>query len=220
MTIIKNIPSLLLAGLFMLATGCAVTPYNYSALNEAKPRSIVVIPPVNSSVEVDAPYIYLSTISKPLAEKGYYVFPVSVIDNFLKENGLPTPAEMNSISLDKIRENIGADAVLYVEIIDWGQKYNVLSSNAVVRAKLRLIDTRAGSLLWDAEAHAIQEGSGSGGGIVGLLIGAIIDQIAGSIVDVTPDLSRTANEAVFSSQKRGLLKGPYAQPSKVLAETE
>ncbi len=220
MTIIKNIRSLLLAGLFMLAMGCAVTPYNYSALNEAKPRSIVVIPPVNSSVEVDAPYIYLSTISKPLAEKGYYVFPVSVIDNFLKENGLPTPAEMNSISLDKIRENIGADAVLYVEIIDWGQKYNVLSSNAVVRAKLRLIDTRTGSLLWDAEAHAIQEGSGSGGGIVGLLIGAIINQIAGSIVDVTPDLSRTANEAVFSSQKRGLLKGPYAQPSKVLAETE
>jgi hypothetical protein len=27
-----------------------------------------------------------------LAEKGYYVLPVAVIDQFLKENGLPTPA--------------------------------------------------------------------------------------------------------------------------------
>jgi hypothetical protein len=40
-------------------------------------------------------YIYLSTLTKPLAEKGYYVLPVAVIDQFLKENGLPTPAEMN-----------------------------------------------------------------------------------------------------------------------------
>ena len=63
---------------------------------------------MNSSVEVNAPYSYLSTISQPLAEKGYYVFPVSVVDTFLKENGLPTPAEMNGIALDKIVEVIGA----------------------------------------------------------------------------------------------------------------
>jgi hypothetical protein len=45
---------------------------------------------------------YLSTLTKPLAEKGYYVLPVAVIDQFLKENGLPTPAEMNGIPLEKI----------------------------------------------------------------------------------------------------------------------
>jgi hypothetical protein len=38
---------------------------------------------------------------------------------------------MNSIPLEKIREHTGADAVLYVEIEEFGQKYLVLSSVAI-----------------------------------------------------------------------------------------
>ncbi len=72
----------------MLLAGCVAskTPYDYSALENSRPRSILVIPPLNNSVEVNAPYVFLSTITAPLAEKGYYVFPVAVIDRFLKEN--------------------------------------------------------------------------------------------------------------------------------------
>lgn len=213
MKAINKISALIIGGLLILSTGCAVTPYNYAALEEAKPRSIVVIPPNNNSVEVNAPYIYLSTISKPLAEKGYYVFPVAVIDTFLKENGLPTPAEMNSIPLDKIRQHIGADAVLYVDIADWGQKYNVISSNAVVDATVRLVDTKTGNLLWDAKVSAVHSPQNSGGGLIGALVGAIANQIAGSLTDVTPELSRQANNNAINNQSRGLLKGPYSKPS-------
>ena len=87
--------------LSLFLVGCATTPssYNYDALLAAKPRSILVIPPKNSSLEVNAPYVFLSTISKPLGEKGYYVFPVAVIETFLKENGLPTPEEMNLVPM-------------------------------------------------------------------------------------------------------------------------
>jgi hypothetical protein len=121
----------LIAFLSIFIVGCnkhEVKPYDYTAFKKSKPRSIVVIPPKNNSIEVNASYIYLSTLTKPLAEKGYYVLPVAVIDQFLKENGLPTPAEMNGIPLEKIREHTGADAVLYVEIEEFGQKYLVLSS--------------------------------------------------------------------------------------------
>ena len=133
----------------MLLSGCQATqtPYDYSALENSRPRSILVIPPVNNSVEVNASYIFLSTISRPLAEKGYYVFPVAVIDQFLKENGLPTPIEMNGIPLDKIAEHIGADAVLYVSIEEWGQKYNLVSSTTEVHSILRLVDVNTGVLL-------------------------------------------------------------------------
>ena len=79
-----------IAFLLMFVSGCATTvePYDYTALKESAPRSILVIPPMNNSVEVTAPYSFLSTITAPLAESGYYVYPVSVIDSFLKENGL------------------------------------------------------------------------------------------------------------------------------------
>src|SRR5690554_3455023 len=46
----------------MLFSGCATKPYDYSAFQQSKPRSILVIPPKNNSMEVNAPYIYLSTI--------------------------------------------------------------------------------------------------------------------------------------------------------------
>lgn len=197
--------------LLIVVSGCAtVEPYDYTALKANSPRSILVIPPVNNSVEVTAPYSFLSTITAPLAESGYYVYPVSVIDTFLKENGLPTPAEMNSVPLEKIDEIIGADAVLYVSIDDWGQKYNVLSSITVVKGHLKLVSVKTGELLWDAPIFAQHDpNSGNGNGLVGALVGAIVSQIAGEISDNTPMVSRMANNVAINGPKRGLLYGPY-----------
>ena len=197
--------------LLIVVSGCAtVEPYDYTALKANAPRSILVMPPMNNSVEVTAPYSFLSTITAPLAESGYYVFPVSVIDTFLKENGLPTPAEMNSVPLEKIDEIIGADAVLYVSIDDWGQKYNVLSSITVVKGHLKLVSVKTGDLLWDAPIFAQHDpNSGNGNGLVGALVGAIVSQIAGEISDNTPLVSRMANNMAINANQRGLLYGPY-----------
>lgn len=202
---------ILLLIVVLVAAGCQTqrTPYDYSALRKSQPRSIVVIPPANNSIEVNAPYTFLSTISRPLAEKGYYVFPVAVIDTFLKENGLPTTDEMNAVPLDKIRQNIGADAVLYVTIEDWGQKYEVLHSRAVVQAKLRLVDARTGEQLWDATAQAQQQSDDGGQGLLGALVNAVVEQIVSSSVDRTPGLSSLANTIAINNPHSGLLNGPY-----------
>lgn len=194
--------------LALLLASCTTVPdYDFSALLERQPRSILVLPPTNDSVEVNAPYVFLSTITRPLAEKGYYVYPVAVIDTFLKENGLPTPAEMNSIPLNKIKEIIGADAVLYVNIHEWGQKFHLLASKAVVSASMRLVDTDSGNLLWQAEAYAERNNGDSGNnGLLGALVSAVAEQIVGSIVDYTPELSRIANHNAINS----LLAGPYS----------
>ncbi|WP_020410530.1 DUF799 domain-containing protein [Hahella ganghwensis] len=199
----------LLPVLFAFMTGCAIQPYDYTALKEAKPRSILVIPPVNNTVEVNAPYTFLSTISAPLAEKGYYVFPVAVIDQFMKQNGLPTPVEMNQVPLEKIREIIGPDAVLYVTIEDWGQQYQVISSRAVVSSRWRLVDARTGNLLWEGRAHAEESSNDGGGDLAVALIGALVEQIASTVSDKTPGLSRRANFNTIDNQHRGLLPGPY-----------
>lgn len=206
---------LLLPFTVLLASGCATTaPYDYTAFERNKPRSIVVIPPKNNSLEVNAPYVYLSTLTRPLSEKGYYVFPVSVIDHFLKENGLPTPAEMNDIPLDKIGKHIGADAVLYITIEDWGQKFQLLSSVTLVQANLRLVDVKTGELLWESTAQAQQSSGDSGGGLAGALLNAIVTQvIASTIVDHTPDLARQANNVAINRQMSGMLDGPYKEPS-------
>ena len=197
-------------GVSALLLGCVTTtPYDYSVIEQEKPASILVIPPMNNSIEVNAPYTYLSVISRPLAEKGYYVFPVSVVDAFLKENGLPTPAEMNAIPLDKIQQYIGADAILYVTIEDWGQKYVLLSSNTVVQAHVRLVSVKTGALLWESTVQAQQSSGDGGGGLVGALVSAAVTQVMGSLDDQTPLVARQANTVAFNVQGRGLPNGPY-----------
>lgn len=191
-------------------SGCATTQqYDYSQYRSNPPRSLLVLPPANETVEVLAPYVYLSTISRPLGEAGYYVFPVAVVDAFMKENGLTAPEDMHSAPLDKIREIIGADAVLYTTLEDWGQKYQVLSSNTVVKARSKLVDVDTGVTLWEGTAQAA-EGSGDGGaGIVGALILAVVDQILDSITDKTHSVAVAANQAMVNNPNTGLPLGPY-----------
>ncbi|SBT17060.1 Putative lipoprotein/NMB1162 precursor [Marinomonas gallaica] len=215
MTSIKALTLLSSVLITLFLTGCSTPPsYNYDALLASEPRSILIIPPKNNSVEVNAPYIYLSTISRPFGEKGYYIFPVAVIDAFLKENGLPTPEEMNFVPLDKLYEHIGADAVLYTEINDWGQKYKILSSETVVDVSMTLLDGKTGALLWNARASAVRSSDSGGGGLLGNLINAVATQIINSYSDQTPTVARAANNLAINQPSRGLLNGPYALPKE------
>lgn len=195
-----------------LMTGCATnTPkgYDYSTYRETPPASILVIPPLNNSVDADAPYVYLSTITRPLAECGYYVFPVAVVDAFLKDNGMPTPGEMNAVPLDRVRDVIGADAVLFVTIEEWGQKYRVLASTTVVTAKARLVDVDTGATLWEGTARAAEGSGDGGGGLIGMVVAAAVDQVVDSLTDRTQGLSSMANSTMVFNSNTGLPYGPY-----------
>jgi len=197
----------LLAGLASLASlsACAPAPYDYTLYRNHMPRSILVLPPVNQTTDVDATYAYLSTISRPLAECGYYVFPVAVIDAYMKENGLPGADEMHAVSLAKLREIIGADAVLYVVIEEWGQKYQVITSTTVVKARARLVDAATGETLWNGTAQAAQ--SSGGGDPIGMLVAAVVAQVLDSMTDQAHALASPANATMIFNQDHGLLYG-------------
>jgi len=200
----------LLLVLALGATGCATTPPpDYSAYRSHMPRSVLVLPPTNDSIEVNASYVYLSTITRPLAEAGYYVFPVAVVDNYMKENGLPTPHEMNAVPLNKLRKVFGADAVLYIHIEDWGQKYQVVSSTTIVKARAKLVDVKTGAVLWEGTAQAAQGSGDSGGGLLGNMISAVVDQVVHTATDRVHPLSRMANHGMILNTHNGLLLGPY-----------
>ena len=193
----------------LLIQGCAtVPPHDYSAYLNEMPRSILVLPPVNESTEVMAPYIYLSTITRPLAERGYYVFPVAVIDTLMKENGVPSPEEMAQVPLSKISEIIKPDAVLYMTVVEWGTKYQVIESVTVVHVRGRLVSSKTGTVLWEGE-HTVRKSSSSGqSNIIGMLASAVINQIVSSISDPSREVSRATNSQLFFNQDRGLLLGP------------
>ena len=192
----------------LLAAGCTSAPKrDYSLYRTYMPRSILVLPPLNNSTDVNAPYIFLSTITRPLANRGYYVFPVGIIDDYMKGNGLPTAYEMHNVPLNKLSEVFAADAVLYVEIEDWGQKYIILSSSTVVKFHAKLVDLKSGEILWSGRQYAAE--SSGGQGLIGMAISAAVDQIVDTLVDRTYNLSRRANQTMVFDNRDGLLPGYY-----------
>jgi hypothetical protein len=199
---------LLVAVAGLAASGCAVKGYDYTNYRAYPPRSILVLPPVNEGTDIRATYAYLSTVTRPIAELGYYVFPVALVDQLLKENGMPTPGEMVQAPLDKIREIIGADAVLYITIKQYGTRFQLLASTTVVVADARLVDTRTGTLLWGGRLAA-EQGSGSTGNILSDVIGALLTQVINQSTDRARGVAETAN-AQLAIKDRGLLHGPYS----------
>ena len=194
----------------LFLAGCATQkPVDYSAFREHRPHSILVLPPINHSTAVEATYGYLSTVTMPLAEMGYYVFPVAEIDEFLKENGMPTAGEMQQVPLDKVGEIIGADAVLYVSVDKYGSKYQVINSKTVVEASAKLVDTKTGITLWEGHAHAEEDSSSGSNNIIAALVAAAVTQIINSSVDHAHVVSQSANYLLFTPKNRGLLYGPY-----------
>ena len=193
--------------------GACATPVaqlDYTNYRKSNPASILVLPPVNNTPDTKATYGFLSTATEPLAEGGYYVFPVSLVDQVFKENGLQNPPEMHQAPLNKIKEIFGADAVLYITIENYGPVYKVVSSDVVVKANAKLIDAKTGELLWSgfATASSAETDSNNNLGLAGLLVKAIAKQIVSSVVDQGHDISRITSSRLLSPKYNGLLYGP------------
>ncbi len=195
----------------LVLAGCASTPHTPRA-DIVMPRSILVLPPTNDSVEVDAPSIFLSTVSKPLAERGYYVFPVDVVARLMRDNGMHTAAQMHQVPLDLLQQHTGAEAVLYVNIRQWGQKYQVVSSQTVVKADMKLVLSDTGATIWTGKARASHDSAGNHNSLAEALIGAVVTQISGALYDKTYDLSREAIERSLDT----LYEGPLLKEAQYL----
>lgn len=169
------------------------------------PLSILVLPPVNKSVEVNASNKIMAHISEPLAERGFYVFPVAVIERFMRENGMHTADQMHQIPLEKFQEHIAPDAILYITINQWGQKFQVIQSVSIVDATLVLVDAKTGATLWQQRAYkTYTPNSGGNNGLAGVILGAVVDQVVGSLVDHTDQL---ASDVLVAATNR-LPEGP------------
>lgn len=197
----KALP-LLLLGVAAFFTGCTtIPPKDYTQFRHSSPRSILVLPPINESNEVIASYSVLTTVTRPLSELGYYVVPVVMADQFLKENGLPVPAEMHQAPLEKLQSVFGVDAVLYLTVEQYGSKYQILASNTFVTAKGYLVDARTGVKLWEGRAQTVYSGQSG-------LVQALVEQVMNKLVDQAHQVAAMSSYQLLTVPGQGLLKGP------------
>jgi hypothetical protein len=205
-----------------LTSACVSIPpaKDYTAFRNADPHSILVLPPINKSTEVVAPYSVLAQLVAPIAESGFYVFPVALVEQTFRSNGLTVANDVHSLPIEKLHEIFGADAALYLSIEEYGTSYVVISSDTVVTVKASLVDLKTGETLWQntASASSAETRGDSGGGLIGALVEAALNQIIETVADRGFDIAAITSNRLFSAESyNGLLHGPrskkYGQPA-------
>jgi hypothetical protein len=204
-------PILLLLCL-MLLMGCATAPKkkDYSKFNTLDPHSILIVPVVNRSVNVDAPDYFLSTIPIPVAEQGYYVFPINMVKRILEDEGLSDANLVHAAATEKLSQLFGADTVLYITINRWDAKYIVLSTTVTVELKYEIKDGKTGDLLWE-DTRIVQyspSSSSTGNAIADLVSMAVQAAIAKAAPNYIP-LAQQANAIAFKYPGPGIPPGFY-----------
>jgi hypothetical protein len=204
-----------------LLGGCATVDPGpadpWPALREARPASVLVLPPVNDSPDVQAPGSVMAQAVLPLAERGYYVIPVALSNETLRLNGVQSPKDAHDINPQRLRDVFGADAALYLQVRAYGSVYRVISSDSVTTVDARLVDLRDGRTLWtgSATASSADQRAGQQGGLSGLLLQAIIEQVASNFSDRNHEVAGVAMRRLLAGPPpRGLPPGPRAPPPR------
>lgn len=210
---VRIMKAVILAICICTLSACVTAPVHkdYSAIRTEQPRSILVVPVVNKSVEINASDYFLSTISKPLAERGYYVFPVHLVKSLMEDDGLSDADMVHSGEPQRLGKMFGSDAIMYISIEQWNAKYLVLSTSVTVGLKYALKSASTGNTLWEnSQTLVYQPQSNSGGGLAGLIAQAVVAAMTKAAPNYMP-LAQQANALAIYTKGQGLPAGPYDQ---------
>ncbi len=202
------IPALLLG---LTLAGCAIPQKvtkgeEFPLMYQEAPRSIVILPPMNETTAAEAKDYYMTTIEQPFAQVGYYVFPVEMVSDIMKQEGVYDTELLYDLPLAKFYEYFGADAVLFSHIKKWDVSYAVLASNLTVSIESEIVSTRTSQKLWSYTGTVVVDLSGgdTGGGLGGLIAKAIVTAINTASADYVK-YARVANTRLIYT----LPAGPY-----------
>lgn len=190
-------------------SGCAIAPpaKDFSAFNKAAPRSILVLPVVNKSLDVEAPNYFLSTITVPFANRGFYVFPVNTVKAVMDAEGMADPDLAHRADPTILGELFGADAIMYVRINRWDATYAVLSTRVTVDFDYEIKNGKNGESLWKDKqvmTYVPQQQNSTGNPLADLVVMAASAAMTKAKPNYLP-LTRLAN----GSASINLPTGPY-----------
>jgi len=197
----------------VLFSGCEATYARYATkgsefpkMYEQQPRSILILPPMNESTDAEAKDYYMTTIEMPFALMGYYTFPSEMVSEIMKQEGVYDTEILYNMPLDKFYDYFGADTVLFTHIKKWDLSYAVLASKLTIQIEAKIVSTKTSEELWKYTGTVVVDLSGqnSGGGIAGLIAGAIVTAVNSAAADYV-EYAHMANRRIIYS----LPTGPY-----------
>lgn len=187
----------------------------YAAMYEDMPVTVLVMPPINNTSNVEAKDLLYTSISRPLAEAGYYVIsPLLAMDILKAESAYDAELFIDS-PLTAFRNYFGADAVVFSQIDTWTKR------GFGIDTKIRYIikSTSSNEIIFDrsCDLHLdLQQNSGGNSAL-----SALVDLAVSAISTATTDhivAARKANYFIFSDMPRGKYSPLYLRDKEMTAQ--
>lgn len=203
-----------------LSTACGVTSTitresQYAKMYEEKPITLLVMPPINNSANVEAKDLLYTSISRPLLEAGYYVISPLLAMDVLKAESAYDAELFFDAPLTAFRNYFGADAVVFSVIDTWAKK------GLGIQTKIRYVIKSAytNEILFDRSCDLyldLSVNSGANG-----MLGALIDLAASAISTAATDhivAARKANYYILRDIPRGKYSPDHLLDKDMIAE--
>ena len=186
----------------------------YPKFYEEKPVSIMVMPPINNTTNVEAKELLYTSISYPLIEAGYYVVSPHLSMEILKAESAYDAEVFINNDISVFRQVFGADAVIFSVIDMWEKK------GLGIETKIKYIvkSTKTNNILFERTCDLylnLQQNSGSNSvysQVADLAVSIITTMVTDHIV-----AARKCNNYIFSDIPRGKYSPDYMRDKEFQA---
>jgi hypothetical protein len=125
----------------------------YPGMYDEKPNTILIMPPINRSTNVDAKEYFHTTLYAPLAEAGYYVIPPFLSMDILKRESAYDSELFLDGSLSQFGEIFGADLAIFTVINSWEK--STLKAAVTVEVEYIIRSTKTNEILFRRQGKVI-----------------------------------------------------------------
>lgn len=212
--------SLLLLLLVLMVSACGSTTSLtrqslYPGMYEERPVTLLVMPPINNTANVEAKELLYTSISRPLIEAGYYVIPPALAMDVLRQESAYDAELFLDRPLRQFHDFFGADAVVFSIIEDWAKQG--IGIHTKIRYFIR--STVTDRILFDRTCDLFLDltpDSGNTG-----VLGALVDLAAAALSTALTDhieAARKANYYIFRDIPSGKYDDLYLKDQDIRAE--
>lgn len=196
----------------------------YPGMYEEKPLTLLVMPPINNTANVDAKELLYTSISRPLAEAGYYVIPPALAMDVLRQESAYDAELFLDRPLRQFHDFFGADAVVFPIIDAWAKQGVGINTKLHYIIKSTLTDQvlfdRTCDLFLDLSVHS-EETTANGQKKSPSLLSVLADLAVSALNTALTDhieAARKANYYIFQDLPAGRYDELYLKDQDYAAE--
>lgn len=180
----------------------------YEGMYSEKPISVLIMPPINRSTNVEAKEFFHATLNVPIANAGYYVVPPFLSMEIMKRESAYDSELFLSQSLEKFNEVFDADLALFTIIHKWDK--STIGATVKVEIEYILQSTKTNSVLYTRHANITYDASVStnAGGLGGLIADIALSALNTAATKYV-DLAKVCNNYTFSDLPEGKYSPRY-----------